>query len=144
MSDAMLFAISLAITALGLVASYGVAKRRGTASGLRGAAWSVVPLAATLTGVTEFVTDLVFSPAKWVGVALAGLAVVLYVVSGAMLRRGAADGGGRRGVAGPLGGAPRGQAGGARQRAVEKSSGAPAMDPDLQEIEEILRRRGIQ
>ncbi|SEG66509.1 hypothetical protein SAMN04489712_108199 [Thermomonospora echinospora] len=147
MGDAMLFTISLGITLLGLVVSYGVAKRRGAASGLRGAAWSMVPLAATLTGVTGFVADLVFSPAKWAGVALAGLAVLLYLVSGVMLsRRGDGDGGGRPqvGGAGTAGRAGRKERGERRpQRAVEPSAG-PSADPDLAEIEEILRRRGIQ
>ncbi|HEX2314200.1 MAG TPA: hypothetical protein VHJ17_10715 [Thermomonospora sp.] len=138
MSDAVLFMISLGVTLLGLVASYGVAKRRGIASGMRGAAWSAVPLAATLTGVTEFVTDLVFSPAKWAGVALAGLAVALYMVSGVMLRR-QVDGGERER---PVGGAAKERR--ARpKRAVERPAAAP-VDPDLAEIEDILRRRGIQ
>ncbi|REF01000.1 hypothetical protein [Thermomonospora umbrina] len=156
MSDAVLFMISFGVTLLGLVASYGVAKRRGIASGMRGAAWSAVPLAATLTGVTEFVTDLVFSPAKWAGVALAGLAVVLYMVSGVMLRRQVEGGEGGRGEVGDETSRGRGRkgraesagsAGGAgrarRPRAVEPPAGTPG-DPDLAEIEEILRRRGIQ
>ena len=38
------------LTALGLVLSYFVMRRRGLGSGLRGAAWSLLPLAAYLTG----------------------------------------------------------------------------------------------
>jgi len=134
----MLFMISLGITVLGLVISYGVGKRRGAASGLRGVSLSLIPLAAALTGVTEFIADLVLSPARWVGVALAGLAVLLYLVSGVMLSRrgpgGALEGGGRT---------ARGEQGAGRpRRAVERSAG-PAADPEMAEIEEILRRRGI-
>lgn len=143
MSDEMLFIISLGITMLGLVASYGVAKRRGVASGMRGAAWSLVPLAATMTGVTEFVTDLVFSPAKWAGVVLAGLAVVLYMTSGVMLRRGVTDAEDKPSVRDRKSRKQGKGERGSQQRAVEKHQDA-ALDPDLKEIEDILRRRGIQ
>src|SRR3954470_15186992 len=87
MSDAAIFAISLGVTLVGLVISWGVFRRRGAASGMRGAALSLVPLAAAMTGVTEFFVDLAFSPVKWAGVGVAGLAVVLYLTSGAMLSR---------------------------------------------------------
>ncbi|ACY97860.1 MULTISPECIES: hypothetical protein [Thermomonospora] len=132
MGDGMLFVISLGITLLGLVISYGVGKRRGAASGLRGAAWSLVPLAATLTGVTEFVIELAFSPARWAGVALAGLSVLLYLVSGVMLSKRA----GRAEVVGERREERR------QRRAVQPPAGAAA-DPEMAEIEEILRRRGI-
>ncbi|MFA1555432.1 hypothetical protein [Actinomadura chokoriensis] len=96
MSDAAIFAISLGVTLVGLVISWGAYRRRGAGTGLRGAALSLVPLAAALTGVTEFFIDLAFSPVKWAGVGVAGLAVLLYLTSGAMLsRRDAASGGGK-------------------------------------------------
>lgn len=154
MSEAMLFAISLAITVFGLVASYRSARRRGLASGMRGAAWSLVPLGATMTGVTKFATDLVFSPMKWAGVVLAGLAVVLYMVSGVMLRRGVNEGPQEQPAVGESGRKARkagrkGADGSGARPAVGPSSPAarPAdagLDPDLADIEEILRRRGIQ
>lgn len=104
MTDTAIFAISLGVTLVGLVISWGVYRRRGAGTGLRGVALSLVPLAAALTGVTEFFVDLAFSPVKWAGVAVAGLAVVLYLASGAMISRraGAAGGGGGGGeAAGP-------------------------------------------
>ncbi|WP_018656452.1 hypothetical protein [Actinomadura flavalba] len=142
MSDALLLAISLGVTALGLVLSWAVARRRGAASGLRGAAWALVPTAATLTGVTEFLVDLAFSPVKWAGVGVAGLAVLLYLTSGAMLSR-------KVTAAEEGGGAPpketRGRARGG-DRAVERPagrSGSGGGDPEMAEIEAILRNRGI-
>ncbi|WP_187357098.1 hypothetical protein [Actinomadura sp. CNU-125] len=45
MSDAAIFAISLGVTLVGLVISWGVARRRGAATGVRGAALSLVPVA---------------------------------------------------------------------------------------------------
>src|SRR5579859_3472447 len=81
------------LTGLGLVASYFLFRRRGVRAGLRGVAWSLLPLAAYLTGsikmiwemasaITGFATSFLFSPEKWAGVAVAGLAFVLFVVTG--------------------------------------------------------------
>jgi len=128
----MTFLISLAITALGLFASYGVYKRRGTASGMRGAAWSLVPMAAYMTGLTGFITGLVFNPLRWAGVILAAVAAVLYVTSGVALRR--------REAAAPQKAAKGGSAKGeVEQRRPAAASG----DSDLDDIEAILRKRGI-
>ncbi|MFC0041081.1 hypothetical protein [Actinomadura rayongensis] len=138
MSDAMIFAISLGVTILGLVASWGVYRRRGAATGLRGASLALVPLAAAMTGVTEFLVDLAFSPVKWIGVGVAGLAVVLYLSSGAMLSRRA----GAAPAEAPAGKKARPQAGGGRG-AVEPPARRGGGDPELAEIEEILRNRGI-
>ncbi|MFC5187361.1 hypothetical protein [Actinomadura harenae] len=143
MSDAAIFAISLGVTLVGLVASWGVYRRKGAASGARGAALSLIPLAASMTGVTTFLADLVFSPMKWAGVVVAGLAVVLYLGSGAALsRRSVTEGedakSSRKAAKGRQAGAgkaPKGAVGGP----------APtAGDPDLAEIEDILRNRGIK
>ena len=158
MSDFLLFTISIGITLLGLLGSWRVYRRRGAASGMRGAAWSLAPTAAYLTGLTSWAADLVFSPVKWAGMAILGLAAVLYVVSGVMLRRDtgpAADAGrpasGRSAASGPEGSARGGAepAAGpekaprkASRKAIEKRQ-APQVDPDLAEIEDILRRRGI-
>lgn len=127
-------ALGLTLTLLGLVASALVWRRRGAAAGLRGAAWSLLPLAAALTGVLRLLGEiagdvggwavrLVFSPVVWAGVCLAGLAVVLYVVSGLLGRH-----------------SPKREA----TRAVPERRGAPpARDDDLDDIEAILRKHGI-
>ena len=136
MSDVFLFTISTAVTVLGLMGSWAVARRRGVASGLRGAAWSLVPLGAYLAGLTKFLVDLAFDPLKWAGVIVLALGGVLYVTSGVMLRRGAdvapAD---RR-----SGRAKETQAGVAPEAVGER---APGADSDLAEIERILKNRGI-
>jgi membrane protein implicated in regulation of membrane protease activity len=136
----MIDLISYGITALGLFISWGLYRRRGAASGMRGAALSLVPAAAAMTGVTEFVTDLAFSPVKWAGVVLAGLAVLLYLTSGVMLsRRAAADGEVSEGKRAKQAKAPK-----APKGAVEKGGASAGLDPDLADIEEILRNRGIK
>ncbi|HLH57962.1 MAG TPA: cellulose synthase [Streptosporangiaceae bacterium] len=86
------------LTGIGLVASWFAMRRRGLGSGLRGAAWSLLPIAAYLTGsiemfwkigtaIGDFATSFVFSPKVWSGVAVAGLAAALFVVSGGARRR---------------------------------------------------------
>jgi hypothetical protein len=144
MTDATIFAISLGVTLLGLVISWGVYRRRGAASGLRGAAWSLVPVAAAMTGVTEFVVELAFSPAKWAGIGVAGLAVVLYLTSGMMLSRraGAAPGPAETGA--PAEPKAAGKRGGKAPKAVEEGGQGGQGDPEMAEIEAILRNRGIK
>jgi len=86
------------VTGLGLVLSYLVMRRRGLSAGLRGAAWSLLPLAAYLTGAIEmfwkmgaaigdFAKGFVFSDRVWSGIAVAGLSLVLFVVTGGVRRR---------------------------------------------------------
>jgi hypothetical protein len=156
------------VTGVGLVASYLVYRRRGFAAGLRWAAWSLLPLAAYLTqsvqtlwdmGVklVDFATGFVLSPERWAGIALVGVALVAFVVSG-LLRRGHAvtDGGepksgGIRGRAAKQDtAAKQGTAAGAaaqKPKALERRSAKqPATagdDDDFSEIEKILRNRGI-
>src|SRR5580693_8729789 len=85
------------LTGLGFVASWFAFRRRGFTAGLRGVAWSLLPLAAYLTGAIEMIwkigvaigdfgTSFIFSPEKWAGVVVTVVALVAFVVSG-MLRR---------------------------------------------------------
>jgi len=86
------------LTGVGLVLSYLAMRRRGVGSGLRGAAWSLLPLAAYLTGAIEmfwkmgvaigdFATGFVFSPRVWSGIVVAGVSALLFVASGPLRRR---------------------------------------------------------
>ena len=166
------------LTGLGLVLSYIAMRRRGLGTGLRWAAWSLLPIAAYLTGsiemfwqmgvaVGDFAKGFVFSPKVWAGIAVAGLAVVLFVVSGPMRRRGvgrdqdkqAAESGAAGAVARDPASAGRGQLA-TRSAATVPAPGpgqAPAKAPakgrkarnaaddddDLADVADILRRHGI-
>ena len=146
------FPLCAGLTGLGLVLSWFVFRRRGLRAGLLGVAWSLLPLAAYLTGAIEmiwkmgvaigdFASSFVFSPEKWAGIAVTGLAIVIFVAAGMTRGRPAKrakdvkDGDGQPGA--PA--AKKGQAIAAR------SSQAPAAtdDDDFSEIEQILRNRGI-
>ncbi|WP_433378763.1 cellulose synthase [Streptosporangium sp. CA-115845] len=161
------------VTGVGLVLSFLLMRRRGVAAGLRAAAWSLLPVAAFLTGVLPtlwqigtaiigFLTGLVFNPVVWSGVAVTGLAVVLFLVSGFLRGRRlraaassappvssapsvpavAAAGPGGRGGAATAATQPLPQ----RKAAPAPASGPaakPAADDDFSDIEDILKRRGI-
>jgi hypothetical protein len=150
------------VSAVGFVASYLAYRRRGFAAGLRGVGWSLLPLAAYLTqsvqtlwdmGVklVDFATGFVFSPERWAGIALVGVALVAFVVSGLMRRtrpakdsgRAVKDGTGKTKAA-KVG---TGKAGAAPKQAIERRSSRQAAnlsdDDDFSDIEKILRDRGI-
>ena len=136
-------------------------------AGLRGAAWSLLPIAAYLTGsiemfwkmgvaIGDFAKGFAFSPRVWSGIALAGVAVVLFVVSGPLRRRSVKRSKGQQAV-GPDGEAakrPAVSSGGqlaTRPAAVaatapvkgRKGKNAGDDDDDLGDVEDILRRHGI-
>ena len=168
------------LTGLGLVLSYLVMRRRGLGSGLRWAAWSLLPMAAYLTGsiemfwkmgvaVGDFAKGFVFSPRVWSGIALAGVAVVLFVVSGSLRRRGVSRGRDKQaaesgsGATRTLTGKPATTGSG---QLAQRTPGRPAAtvpaaspgqapakprkgkkadddDDDLADVADILRRHGI-
>jgi hypothetical protein len=160
--------LSGGLTGLGLVLSWLAMRRRGLRAGLRGAAWSLLPLAAYLTGsiemfwkmgvaIGDFAKGFAFSPRVWSGIAVAGLAVVLFVGSGGLRRRRRVkqgkDAGGAAVATAPLGAArgaiePAGTAAGATApaklpRRTKATASADSGDNDMRDVEEILRRRGI-
>jgi hypothetical protein len=139
------------LTLLGLIASWVVWRRRGAAAGLRWVAISLLPMAAYLTkavrmlwqigtAIGNFATAFIFSPQVWAGVALTGLAVVLFVVSGTLRRSGAGKprAAAGAGPAGQVSGAPPGKA------LKPAKSKAPAADDDLGDVADILRKHGIR
>ena len=148
MDDLAWGALALTLTVLGGIYTWFAFRRRGAAAGLRGASLTLVPVALYLTRTLRLVTDiagevvdwavhLVFSPTVWLGFIVAGVAVVLYVVSG-FLRARSADSSESKDSSDrattrealPPGRKPR------SQRVVDE-------DPEMAEIEALLRKRGI-
>jgi hypothetical protein len=147
------------------VLSYLVMRRRGLGSGLRGAAWSLLPLAAYLTGsikmfwkigvaIADFAKGFVFSTEVWSGIAVAGVAALLFVVSGPLRRRRGKRGQDQQAVgakADPAAGreiaprtAPVATTASARTPVkARKGKNAADDDDDLGDVEDILRRHGI-
>jgi hypothetical protein len=117
-------ALTLTLTALGGFYTWWAYRNRGATPALRGLALTLLPAAALLTGtlrmftriadaVADWATHLVFSPTVWLGVLLAGLSAVLFVLSGVLRGRG-------------IGAAPRA---GASQEPVERGTQKPAQKP---------------
>lgn len=93
--------LAAGLTILGLVLSYLTYRRRGLRPALMGTALSLLPIAAYLTGAIEmlwkvgaaigqFGTGFVFSPEKWAGIGVTGLAIALFLAAGGRSRRKAA------------------------------------------------------
>jgi heme exporter protein D len=131
--------LTLGLTLLGGIYTWFAYQRRGLTAGMRGAAITLLPLAAYLTktlkmftriadAIADWAVSLVFSPVVWLGVVLAGVAMVLFVVSGAIDRR-----------RDKRDDTPK-QVRGRKAQAVE---GSAVVDDDMADIEAILRSRGI-
>lgn len=173
--------LAAGLTILGLILSYYAYKRRGIRSATMGTAWSLLPIAAYMTGAIEmlwkvgaaigqFGTGFAFSPMKWAGIGVTGLAVALFLAAGGRMRRKAsrearkaaradrkaeAEGSSAPpALAKPKAGSPGTQILPRRRQQVPVERPAPATsakgsrkavpdDDDLKDIEEILRKRGI-
>jgi hypothetical protein len=151
-------ALALVLTILGAAWTWVSWRRRGVAAGLRGLAWTLLPVAAWLTGtlkliggIVEDVVDwgarLVFSPTVWLGVIVAGVAVALWILSGLLRARGIGvrEGARDRSVRSRKGAAEVQGGPSAKQKGAAPTKGAaPADDDDdMADIEAILKRHGI-
>jgi hypothetical protein len=139
-------ALTLSLTVLGGIYTWFAFRSRGFVAGLRGVGFTLIPVALLLTDTLQMVTrignavsdwalNLAFSPATWLGIMLGGVSVVCFVVAGFLANRGAE--------------AKAGEKGGGKATSKELSKGKgkqpdPILaDPELAEIEAMLRKRGI-
>ncbi|WP_433160741.1 hypothetical protein [Kribbella sp. CA-247076] len=159
-NDLTLLPFCVGLTLLGLIGSWAAWRRRGAAAGTRGVAWSLLPVSLYLTGLLElvwdvvrssvsWVTHLIFSPTVWAGVALFGVSVVLYVVSGVARGRGGnrapkekaqSKPGGELTATGPE---PASAATGKAAKPARGSKAKQQESSEFDEIEDILKRHGI-
>jgi hypothetical protein len=144
------------LTLLGLIGSWFAWRRRGVAAGTRGLAWSLLPVSLYMTGllkvlwevvrsVVSWFTHLIFSPTVWAGVALFGVSVVLYVVSGiARARRGDAPAQApKKQPTGELTATGPAPASAKPAKAAKPAKGKQQESSEFDEIEDILKRHGI-
>ncbi len=141
-------ALTLALTLLGGGWTVYAFRNRGLASALRGAGFTLIPLALLLTNSLRMVTRIVdavgdwvgglaWNPFTWLGLILGGVSVVCFVVAGFIANRGA--------TAEPGSGPSKAGSG----KELPKGRGAKAepvladVDPEMAEIEALLRKRGI-
>jgi hypothetical protein len=144
---ALAFALS---TLLGVVTFFRW-RSQGLVVALRWAGWTILPVAAWLTGVLEltfevgesvgdWALDLVFKPTVWLGIVLAGISAVLFGTSALMRNRGLGSRSSGEGSDQPPAiDAPR-----AKKAQKRRGGGDAAIgDGDLDDIEAILRKHGI-
>ncbi len=154
--DTVLLPLCVGLSLLGLILT-GVAWRRGRRGRVvQAAGLALAPIALYLTGllgllwnavvaVGSWAARIVFSPAVWVGLSLLGVCVVLWVVGGTIARRAPAPTSKKAittSAAAPskvaaVAGAPAQAKRQPRPSAVED-------DPELAEIEALLKKRGIE
>lgn len=136
------------LTLIGLIATWFAWRRRGLNAGVRGVAWSLLPVSLYLTGLLEllwevlqssvdWITSLIFSPSVWAGVALMGVSVVLFVVSGFVKGRTAPKSPADK-PAGELT-----KTASAKPAKAPKASKKAERSEEFDEIEDILKRHGI-
>lgn len=156
MDDVTWGALAAGLTVVGAIYTWQAFKRRGGAAGTRGLALTLLPAAAWLTGTLELFTEigssigdwaksLIFDPFVWVGVVLAGLAVLLWVIGGFLHGRNAKKAAAARtnGSAATTLSAPAARTSGSTLTTTPARSTTPA-DDDLDDVEAILKRRGIE
>lgn len=143
MDDVTWGALTVTLTLLGGLYTWFAFRRRGFVAGLRGVGLTLLPVALLLTdtlrmvsrigdAVADWALHLAFSPATWLGVVLAGVSVVCFVVAGFLANRSGPSAPTRR-EAQPL---PEG-------RGQKAAPVVPGPDPEMDEIEALLRKHGI-
>ncbi len=151
--DAVLLPLCVGLTLLGVIVT-GIAWRRGNRGRVvQGVGLALAPIALYLSGLLRLLwngivaigtwaAELVFSPLVWAGLALLGLCLVLWVVGGLVARRRAPAKAVATGTAaGTASGTPALPAKGRAGRAPAQQQAE--VDPELAEIEALLKSRGI-
>lgn len=145
--------VCLAVTVVGIAVSILVWRKKGARSGIRGIAWSLLPVALYLvhalallgrivSAIVQFAASFVFSADTLLGVILIGVAVVMFLASGGIPLAGLRKRRAGRDRAGSGGPASHGKAPVAPVAAVRNRAEAPAED-DLSDVRDILKRHGI-
>jgi hypothetical protein len=149
--------ITAGLAILGLIVSFFLWRRRGAAAGLRGVAWSLLPVAAYLIGAIEllwrfgsaiasFASSFVFSPRVWAGIIVVIVSVLLFVISGRLRSRARRRSGGQAAPKAAGAGTGATTTAGKPGKAVSAPKRQPAVVDDdvLGDAAEVLRRHGIR
>ncbi|MGY4720977.1 hypothetical protein [Naumannella huperziae] len=155
--QAYLLPLCIGLTLVGLVATvitWRTSKRRGKAVQMFGLALLPVGLYLTgllllvwnfVAGVIAWAFALILAPVVWVGLGFVGLAIVLWVIGGIAAARAAAKalpaGTADAGAVAP---APRSSTAQPGTPPKKAAGGKQPADPELDEIEALLRKRGIE
>ncbi|MFI0774255.1 hypothetical protein [Streptomyces sp. NPDC021212] len=136
--------ICAALSAAGLGIAGLTAYRKRFRTAARIAAYALLPVGLAMTGILDWLADLVFNPTVWAGFGVLGLSWVLFMVSRAAERRAGGTRKERRAAATaerdgvPAPGAP----GPALKPGRSGGSGSSGTE-DFSDIEAILKKHGI-
>jgi hypothetical protein len=148
MDEAAWGALTLSLTVLGGIYTWFAFRSRGFVAGLRGVGFTIIPVALLLTdtlematkigsAVGDWVTHFAFSPASWLGIILAVVSVTCFFAAGFLAERGVGARGSGESEAKPA------------RKELSKGKGGKKepvlsdVDPEMAEIEALLRKRGI-
>ncbi|MET7762529.1 hypothetical protein [Streptomyces sp. NPDC005336] len=151
--------VCAAVSAAGLGIACLTAYRKRFLAATRIAAFALIPVGLAMTGILDWVADLVFKPSVWLGFGVLGLSWVLFAVSRAVERRAggtrkerrAAAAAERGGALAPAASEPAlgpgsGAAGSKPSKAPKASkpkAGTSSGTEDFSDIEAILKKYGI-
>lgn len=147
--------VCAAVSAAGLALAALTAYRKRFLAATRIAAFALIPLGLVLTGVIDWVTDLVFKPTVWTGFGLLALSVVLFTIGRVVERRRGGVGSrkerraaaaGRTEAVAPTASAPSLGAGRTTSQPSAKGKARGKDDApkdDFSDIEAILKKHGI-
>ncbi|MBP2401947.1 hypothetical protein SNS2_0523 [Streptomyces netropsis] len=143
--------VCAAVSAAGLGIALLTAYRKRFLAATRIAAYALIPVGLVMTGIIDWVTDLVLKPAVWAGFGVLALSAALFMITRAVERRGGATGTRKERRAAAAG----------RPEAVAPAAAAPSLGPgraarppkgkskpkaggdDFADIEAILKKHGI-
>ncbi len=145
MDEAAWGALTLSLTLLGGIYTWFAFRSRGFVAGLRGVGFTIIPVALLLTDTLEMATrigsavgdwvlDFAFSPASWLGIILALVSVTCFVTAGFLAERG---------VGGATGEKKAATKELSKGKAATREPVLSDVDPEMAEIEALLRKRGI-
>ncbi|MBO0844668.1 MAG: hypothetical protein J2P22_04555 [Nocardioides sp.] len=138
-------ALAMSLTVVGGIYTWWALRHRGVTAAVRAAGFTLLPLAAWMTGLlsvfgdvadsfAHWFTHLIFSPMVWLGVIVFFVAIVMIGGANVVSRR--------------VDPKPKKRRGGAvkadKPKAVSKTSSPdPLIDDEMAEIQAILKKRGI-
>ncbi|MEU9125645.1 hypothetical protein AB0C96_38445 [Streptomyces sp. NPDC048506] len=145
--------VCAAVSAAGLGIAALTAYRKRFLAATRIAAFSLIPIGLVMTGVIDWVTNIVFKPTVWAGFGLLALSALLFMISrGVERRRGGIGGRKERKAAGaaaapdavaPAASVPSLGAGRSTAKGKAPQAADSAPKDDFSDIEAILKKHGI-
>ncbi|WP_184572393.1 hypothetical protein [Streptomyces zagrosensis] len=140
-----------ALSAAGLGIAAMTAYRKRFLAATRIAAYSLLPLGLAMTGIADWITDLVFKPTVWLGFGVLAVSALLFVVVRAVETR--SEGGTRkerkaaaaaqRAALAPEASAPSLGASRVPDRQPKRKTKANGSGEEFADIEAILKKHGI-